>query len=331
MPYKTVDFYNSSGVSIYLPKAATEYPGCSFTLATYRQKFADFCQATEWDRFVEWLNTGTRPPSPPSGPTTPSTPVTLSVGSLAVTEGDAGTMNANVTVTLSAAAAREVSFAYQFTSGTAMAGSDFVAASGTITVRDNDIGAGDFGAPVLRFTLTLASAVKQTATVAYTTLNGTARAGEDYFAARGLVTFWPGETSKFVDVRIVGDTRFESDETVILQLSKPSGVTLGTSVAVGTILNDDAVRFAASTTPATLVAPAGGRAGASGAAPVAVGKVPVGQIAGPARESTLRIVAVAAAGEFWRTSRAEVPARTSPKTAAHLPGLFAGLGGSRRG
>lgn len=219
------------------------------------------------------------------------------------------------------------------------------AATGTITVRDNDVGAagptltltggsigeGDFGTPVLRFTVTLASAARQTATVEYTTLNGTARAGEDYFAARGSVTFWPGETSKFVNVRIVGDTRFESDETVILQLSKPSGVTLGTSVAVGTIRNDDVVRFAASMTPATLVAPAGGRAGASGAAPVAVGKGPVGPIAGPARESTLRVFAVAAAGEFWRTSRAEVPARPPTKTAAHLPGLFPGLGGSRRG
>ena len=53
------------------------------------------------------------------------------------------------------------------------------------------------------------------------------------------MTFQPGETSKTVNVRVVGDVRVESDETLALQLSKPVGLTLGTSVAVGTILNDD--------------------------------------------------------------------------------------------
>jgi hypothetical protein len=297
VPYKTVDFYNSSGVSIYLPKSANEYPGRSFTLATYRQKFADFCRATEWDRFVEWINTGIRPPPPPGPAVGPS--VTLAVGNLQVTEGDVGTVIASVPVRLSAAAAQEVSFSYRFTAATATAGSDFVAgsgtlrvaagattatipvaivgdrvveseesfaitisnavnatiqtATGTVTIRDNDVGAGGptvtvtgaaigeghFGTPVLRFMVSLASAPRQTATVDYTTLNGTARAGEDYFAARGSVTFRPGETLKFVDVRIVGDTRVESDETLTLQLSSPKGVTLGMSVALGTILNDD--------------------------------------------------------------------------------------------
>lgn len=40
-------------------------------------------------------------------------------------------------------------------------------------------------------------------------------------------------------MRIVGDRRVESDETLTVQLSAPVGLTLGTASAVGTIVNDD--------------------------------------------------------------------------------------------
>jgi hypothetical protein len=399
---KTVDFYRSSGVSIYLPKSATEYPGRSFTLATYRQKFADFCRATEWDRFVQWMNTGTHVPSTNPGPTPPGG-VTLAVGTASVTEGDAGTAVADVTVTLSAASAQEVSFAYQLTAGSAAAGSDFIAgsgtvriaagattatipvrivgdrnpeseesftvtitnavnatiqtATGTVTIRDNDVGTGGptvtvtgtsvkeghFGTPVLRFTVSLASAATRTATVAYETINGTAKAGEDYFATKGSVTFRPGETSKVVDVRVVGDTRVESDETLTLQLSRAQGVTLGTSAVVGTILNDDVkllVQGLGTSAPVSVGAralaedrtifglPAAGRWASFGrlvSAPAAGGQRAAAEPAAP------RIVTVATGAEFVRPAKAAVAVRTSPKGSPPVHAVFAGLLGSLRG
>jgi hypothetical protein len=313
---KTADFYRSSGVSIYMPRDNREFPGTAITLSTYRQKFAEFCRATEWDRFLGWLQTGTHvPPTNPGPPPAGGLP-TLAVGSVSATEGDAGTVAANVVVTLSAAATREVTFRYVLNAGSAAAGSDFVGgsgtaripvgqssatipvrivgdrvpesqesfavtisgavnatiqnASGTVTINDNDVRAsgptvgvaggtaveGHFGTPVLRFTVSLSQPSSRLASVAYSTIDGTARAGEDYFRTSGSVTFRPGETSKTIDVRMVGDRRVESDETLTVQLSKPVGLTLGTAAAVGTIVNDDSPASASPVTP-----PAGPPAG----------------------------------------------------------------------
>ena len=64
-----------------------------------------------------------------SGGTTPS----LSIADASVTEGNSGTTTANFTVTLSAAATSTVTVNYATANGTATAGSDYVAASGTLT------------------------------------------------------------------------------------------------------------------------------------------------------------------------------------------------------
>jgi len=58
---------------------------------------------------------------------------TLSVGDVSVTEGNAGTATATFTVTLSAAASTAVTVNYATADGTAAAGSDYVAGSGTLT------------------------------------------------------------------------------------------------------------------------------------------------------------------------------------------------------
>jgi len=62
-------------------------------------------------------------------PTLPS----LSVSDATVTEGNAGTVNAVFTVTLSAASAQTVTVSYATANGSASAGSDYAAASGTLT------------------------------------------------------------------------------------------------------------------------------------------------------------------------------------------------------
>jgi hypothetical protein len=61
--------------------------------------------------------------------------------------------------------------------------------------------------------------------VDYRTVDGTARAGEDYQAASGTLVFQPGETQKRVRVSVLGDTQYEPDETFSLQLSnlQPAG------------------------------------------------------------------------------------------------------------
>jgi chitinase len=77
-------------------------------------------------------------------------------------------------------------------------------------------------------------------TVNYATANGTATAGGDYLAQSGVVSFSPGETSKTITVNVVGDTAFESNETLSIALSGASAnARIQTGTATGTIFNDD--------------------------------------------------------------------------------------------
>ena len=67
---------------------------------------------------------------------------------------------------------------------------------------------------------------------------GTATAGVDYSLTAGTLTFGPGVTVQAFTVDIVNDTVNEGSETVNLQLSNPTGVTLlGPNPATLTILD----------------------------------------------------------------------------------------------
>ncbi|MGH3372530.1 MAG: Calx-beta domain-containing protein, partial [Nocardioidaceae bacterium] len=78
-----------------------------------------------------------------------------------------------------------------------------------------------------------------------TTANGTAAAGSDYTAVTQTVTFAPGETSKTVGVRILGDRTNEPNETFTVTLSNAAGATIGTGTATVTIVNDDGKKLEA--------------------------------------------------------------------------------------
>ena len=98
---------------------------------------------------------------------------------------------------------------------------------------------GHTGTRTVTFTVSLNTASGLPATVNYTTANGSATAGSDYTATSGSLTFNPGQTTRTVNVTISGDTLFELDETIALQLSGAGNATIGTPSAIATILNDD--------------------------------------------------------------------------------------------
>jgi hypothetical protein len=89
-------------------------------------------------------------------------------------------------------------------------------------------------------TITTSAASGRDVTVSYTTVNGSALAGQDYTAASGTARIVAGTTSTTVSVTVLGDTAHEANETFSLQISNPVGATLGTASATGTITNDDA-------------------------------------------------------------------------------------------
>jgi glucose/arabinose dehydrogenase len=95
------------------------------------------------------------------------------------------------------------------------------------------------GAGPAVFTVTLGSGVAQQTTVQYSTTPGTATAGVDYTAASGVVTFPPNQTSRTVSIPLLNDALDEDDETFVVNLTAPSGISIGDGQAQGTITDDD--------------------------------------------------------------------------------------------
>ena len=93
------------------------------------------------------------------------------------------------------------------------------------------------------------------AAVDYSTSDITASERRDYITALGTLQFAAGESSKSFAVLINEDSYIEGDETFYLNLSNPSGATLGTVPIATVTINDDAVEPAANPIddPRTLV------------------------------------------------------------------------------
>ena len=91
------------------------------------------------------------------------------------------------------------------------------------------------------FAVTLSRAASEAVTVDYATSDGTAKAGVDYTAVSGTLTFAPGETEKTVSVSVLDDSHDEGEETFTLTLSNVAGgnAYLEDATATGTIENSD--------------------------------------------------------------------------------------------
>jgi len=94
----------------------------------------------------------------------------------------------------------------------------------------------------LSFPLTLSRASDEQTSVQVRTVDGSATAGRDYPAVDRRVTIPAGETSATVQVPTTQDRLDETDETLALRLSEPSGLQIGNGDGPGTIVDDDTAR-----------------------------------------------------------------------------------------
>jgi hypothetical protein len=109
-----------------------------------------------------------------------------------------------------------------------------------ISISDVTKAEGKSGKTKFIFTVMLSVAYDQTVTMSYRTVDGAAKAGEDYTAKTGTLTFNPGETTKTITIDVKGDTKKEADETFSLELfGASSNALLLDALGLGTILNDD--------------------------------------------------------------------------------------------
>ncbi len=88
-------------------------------------------------------------------------------------------------------------------------------------------------------TATLSAPAGITATVRYTTNNGTATAPGDYLAATGTLTFAPGVTTQLINIHVVTDTLREAVETMSVTLGNAVNAILGSPASATLFINDD--------------------------------------------------------------------------------------------
>ena len=111
----------------------------------------------------------------------------------------------------------------------------------SISVNDASVTEGDGASVNLTFTVSLSTASGKTITVDYATTAGTATAGTDFTAiSTTTLTFTPDQTSKTVNVSILGDLTDEPTETLFLNLSNASNASSITDAqGDGLILDND--------------------------------------------------------------------------------------------
>jgi Calx-beta domain len=128
--------------------------------------------------------------------------------------------------------AASATYTARFTAQTAVA----------ISITDASVQEGHSGTRNVTFTVRLSAARSVPVSVAWRTVSGTAKAGTDYTAASGTVTFPAGSTSRTITVAVRGDTVVDGTEVFFIDLFSPAGAPLADARAVGSILNDDGTR-----------------------------------------------------------------------------------------
>ncbi len=91
------------------------------------------------------------------------------------------------------------------------------------------------------FTVTLAGTTLKTVTVRFNTGDGTARAGTDYVARVGTLTFAPGEKTKAIAVTVLDDTLAELGETFVVTISDPVNAAITKRTGTASIETSDQV------------------------------------------------------------------------------------------
>jgi uncharacterized repeat protein (TIGR01451 family) len=240
----------------------------------------------------------------------------LSVKDVSVNEGTvANPGTAQFTVTLAVASAKTVTVNYSTAPGTAVAGIDYVAQTGTVTfapgtttqtisipllnngvatdnktftltlatptnagftkatatatirdvsslpaieIKGTTIVEADAGTTNATFVVTLSKPSTTPVTVTYATADDTAKAGSDYIAKTGTLTFAPGVTQQTVTVAVIGDTKDEINNSFLVKLSAPQGATLGTTEAECLIYSNDPPPQANLPTAITIAEPTAG-------------------------------------------------------------------------
>lgn len=107
----------------------------------------------------------------------------------------------------------------------------------TLSINNVSMDEGSTGLTPFVFTVTRSGDLTLGSTVNYATSDGTAKAGVDYDATSGPLTFAPGQATATITVEVLGGTAQTSGLNFDVNLSDPTGATIATTPGIGTILN----------------------------------------------------------------------------------------------
>ncbi|HEX3070613.1 MAG TPA: Ig-like domain repeat protein [Thermoanaerobaculia bacterium] len=110
-----------------------------------------------------------------------------------------------------------------------------------LSIHGTRVVEGNRGVTDVSLVVSLSTAVAETVRVSFSTLPGTATAGEDYETASGVIDFAPGELTHTIELHILGDTVPEADESFTLLFSNAINATIDTPSVVIVIANDDPI------------------------------------------------------------------------------------------
>jgi hypothetical protein len=112
-------------------------------------------------------------------------------------------------------------------------------ANPTLSINDVSVVEGDSGQKALVFTVSLSKGSKEEVSVGYATADGSAKAGSDYGAVSGTLTFARGQKSKTIAVPMYGDRAGELDESFTVTLQQAKNARIADGVGVGTIRDNE--------------------------------------------------------------------------------------------
>jgi hypothetical protein len=190
----------------------------------------------------------------------------LSIEDIALVEGDSGTTEARLVITLSSPSSEEVSVKIFTEDGSAVAWEDYIPIIGREvdpdSVPESRLNIAQLGGKLqlswsslfrsheLQFTETLSDeSVWRTAPVSPFLMHDKLRVELDTNGNEGFyrlqrkdefrLVFRPGETEKTISVSIIGDELIEPDEFFVVKLSNALNATISKGEGIVTILNDD--------------------------------------------------------------------------------------------
>ncbi len=109
-----------------------------------------------------------------------------------------------------------------------------------ISITDLSLFEGNGGTTTFPVEVKLSNKSSKEVKVQYSTIEGFAKAGEDYTAVTNqTLTFAPNETTKTINITIVADLIKEGDDDFTVQLSAPVNATISKADAKVIIRNDD--------------------------------------------------------------------------------------------